>query len=99
MSFQSLAFLAFLAVTVPACLLCARRSRRAGMTALGIASLVFYMAGGGRDAFAVLCAGTLVSIWAVQRLWREEAGRAMCALAREAHSVTRMFCGLPLRLK
>ena len=68
MSFQSLAFLAFLAVTVPACLLCARRSRRAGMTALGIASLVFYMAGGGRDAFAVLCAGTLVSIWAVQRL-------------------------------
>ena len=29
MSFLSLAFLAFLAITVPACLLCARRSRRA----------------------------------------------------------------------
>ena len=76
MSFQSLAFLAFLAVTVPACLLCARRSRRAGMTALGIASLVFYMAGGGRDAFAVLCAGALAAAPALSTrlslsaLWR-----------------------------
>ena len=88
MSFQSLAFLAFLAITVPVCLLCARRSRRAGMTALGIASLVFYMAGGGRDAFAVLCAGTLVSIWAVQRLWREDSAsrrRRVLALAAGYH--------------
>ena len=75
MSFQSLAFLAFLAITVPACLLSARHSRRTGMTVLGIASLVFYVAGGGWDAFAVLCAGTLVSILAVQRLWRESEGR------------------------
>ena len=34
-----------------------------------------------------------------QRLWREEVGRAVCALARQADSVTRIFCGLPLRLK
>lgn len=34
-----------------------------------------------------------------QRLWREETGRAVCALAREAESVTRIFCGLPLQLK
>lgn len=71
MSFQSLAFLAFLAIAVPACLLASRHSRRTGMTVLGIASLVFYVAGGGWDAFSVLCAGTLVSILAVQRLWRE----------------------------
>lgn len=35
----------------------------------------------------------------VQRLWREEVGRTVCALARRADSVTRVFCGLPLRLK
>ena len=33
------------------------------------------------------------------RLWREETGRALTALARMAHTVTRIFCGLPLRLK
>lgn len=75
MSFQSLAFLAFLAIAVPACLLASRHSRRTGMTVLGIASLVFYVAGGGWDAFSVLCAGTLVSILAVQQLWRESKGR------------------------
>lgn len=75
MSFQSLAFLAFLAIAVPACLLASRHSRRTGMTVLGIASLVFYVAGGGWDAFSVLCAGTLVSILAVQQLWRESEGR------------------------
>ena len=35
----------------------------------------------------------------VQRLWREEVGRTVCALARRADSVPRVFCGLPLRLK
>ena len=35
----------------------------------------------------------------VQRLWREEVGRTVCALARRADSVTRVFCGLPLKLK
>lgn len=35
----------------------------------------------------------------VQRLWREEVGQTVCALARRADSVTRVFCGLPLRLK
>ena len=72
MSFQSLAFLAFLAVTTPACLLVGRRSVRTGMTVLGAASVVFYVAGGGWDAFSVLCAGTLVSVLAVQNLRREE---------------------------
>lgn len=33
------------------------------------------------------------------RLWREETGRALTALSREADTVTRIFCGLPMRLK
>lgn len=33
------------------------------------------------------------------RLWREEAGRALTALALRANTVTRLFCGLPMRLK
>lgn len=41
----------------------------------------------------------VVPVDKVQRLWREETGRAVCALARQAESVTRIFCGLPLKLK
>lgn len=33
------------------------------------------------------------------RLWREECGRALTALSLRADTVTRLFCGLPLRLK
>ncbi len=33
------------------------------------------------------------------RLWREETGRAVTALAACSDTVTRVFCGLPLRLK
>lgn len=33
------------------------------------------------------------------RLWREAAGRFMSWAAREAESVTRVFCGLPQKLK
>ena len=33
------------------------------------------------------------------RLWREETGRAMVKLAKDAQSVTRIFAGLPLTLK
>ncbi len=33
------------------------------------------------------------------RAWREACGRALTALALGAGSVTRLFCGLPLRLK
>ena len=47
MSFQSLIFLAFLAVSVPLCLLAGRHSRQAGLSALGLSCLVFYVAGAG----------------------------------------------------
>lgn len=33
------------------------------------------------------------------RAWREEAGRGLTALAHSADTVTRIFCGLPLKLK
>ncbi len=33
------------------------------------------------------------------RAWRELAGRTMTALAQRADTVTRLFCGLPRRLK
>ena len=41
----------------------------------------------------------VVSIDPEERLWREECGRALTALSLRAVSVTRLFCGLPLRLK
>ena len=68
MSFQSLIFLAFLAVSVPVCVIAGRRSRHAGLSALGISCLVFYVTGAGWDAFLVLCAGILVSRIAVTHL-------------------------------
>ena len=34
-----------------------------------------------------------------EREWREETGRLLARLAGEADTVTRVFCGLPLRLK
>lgn len=33
------------------------------------------------------------------RLWREEWGRVMALLVKNASEVTRVFCGLPLKLK
>jgi len=33
------------------------------------------------------------------RAWREETGRTLGALARQAEHVTRIFCGLPQKLK
>lgn len=33
------------------------------------------------------------------RAWREETGRVVTWLASEAESVTRLFCGIPQRLK
>ena len=41
----------------------------------------------------------VVSIDPEERLWREECGRALTAISLKAESVTRLFCGLPLRLK
>lgn len=34
-----------------------------------------------------------------ERRWRESAGRLAAELAAQAETVTRIFCGLPLRLK
>lgn len=34
-----------------------------------------------------------------ERLWRETVGRLCCALAREAITVERVFCGIPMVLK
>lgn len=55
-----------------------------------------------RPDAVVLCTDVscgVVPMDKTQRLWREEVGRAVCTLARQADSVTRIFCGLPLRLK
>lgn len=41
----------------------------------------------------------VVSVDTEVRAWREETGRALTALARRAEHVTRVFCGLPLKLK
>ena len=41
----------------------------------------------------------VVSVDAEERLWREECGRALTALSLSADSVTRLFCGIPMRLK
>lgn len=41
----------------------------------------------------------VVAVDPEERLWREECGRALTALSLKSDSVTRLFCGLPLRLK
>ena len=33
------------------------------------------------------------------RAWREAAGRALCVLAQEAEAVTRVICGIGVRIK
>ena len=33
------------------------------------------------------------------RAWRENAGRALCVLAQRAESVTRVICGIGVRIK
>lgn len=70
MSFQSLSFLAFLALTAIACTLLRRRSALAGQAALGAACLIFYLSGGGWAAFAVLCAGCVVTALAARAVER-----------------------------
>jgi len=34
-----------------------------------------------------------------ERAWREAAGRALCVLAQKAESVTRVICGIGVRIK
>ena len=41
----------------------------------------------------------VVSIDPVERLWREECGRALTAIAGRSETFTRLFCGIPKRLK
>ncbi|MCI2058862.1 MAG: MBOAT family protein [Oscillibacter sp.] len=77
MAFQSLAFLAFLAVTLAACLGAGRRSVRAGEALLAAASAVFYLWSFSSRAlagFAVLCLGAAVS-WAAARAMAGGQGR------------------------
>jgi adenosyl cobinamide kinase/adenosyl cobinamide phosphate guanylyltransferase len=33
------------------------------------------------------------------RAWREAAGRALCVLAQKSESVTRVICGIGVRIK
>jgi len=48
----------------------------------------------GRDIFC-----GVVPMDPVERAWREETGRFYSRLSRSADSVTRLFCGIPQRLK
>ncbi len=41
----------------------------------------------------------VVPLSAQERAWREGCGRMLSALAQQADTVTRIFCGLPQRLK
>lgn len=41
----------------------------------------------------------VVPMDAALRLWREETGRMAAEIARRAETVTRLYCGLPQRLK
>ena len=34
-----------------------------------------------------------------ERRWREETGRALCILAEASETVTRVFCGIPQKIK
>lgn len=76
MNFQSLSFLAFLTATTAICLAVGRRAPWAGRLLLMVASLFFYVAGGGWQAFLVLAVGMTVTAGVLQRLCgAEEASR------------------------
>lgn len=80
MSFQSLGFLAFLAVTLAVCLPVGRRSPRGGAALLTIASAVFYLLGPGGwtvvlGGLVCLLLGIAVTAWALRRLGRAGADR------------------------
>nr|WP_325183112.1 MBOAT family O-acyltransferase [uncultured Oscillibacter sp.] len=68
MNFQSFGFLAFLVITVSACLGLARRDRNIAAECLTLASVVFYVIGGGWSALLVLAVGLAVSAAAVHYL-------------------------------
>ena len=85
MSFQSLSFLAFLAVTLGVCLPLGRRNLRWGQAALTLFCLAFYVLGGGWAALLVLLAGAAVTVAAVRYLTSggktEKQRRAAAAVA------------------
>ena len=85
MSFQSLSFLAFLAVTLGVCLPLGRRNLRWGQAALTLFCLAFYVLGGGWAALLVLLAGAVVTVAAVRYLTSggktEKQRRAAAAVA------------------
>lgn len=81
MSFQSLLFLAFLAVTAAVCLTAGRRAPWAGQLLLMLACLAFYIAGAGWAGFLVLAVGMTVTAVALQRLCGEEERSRRAALA------------------
>ena len=85
MSFQSLSFLAFLAVTLGVCLPLGRRNLRWGQAALTLFCLVFYVLGGGWTALLVLLACAVVTVAAVRYLTSggktEKQRRAAAAVA------------------
>ena len=67
MTFQSVSFLAFLAVTAVLCPAAGRRAPWLGRLLLTLACLIFYIAGGW-GGFLVLAAGTAATALALQRL-------------------------------
>ena len=85
MSFQSLSFLACLAVTLGVCLPLGRRNLRWGQAALTLFCLAFYVLGGGWAALLVLLAGAAVTVAAVRYLTSggktEKQRRAAAAVA------------------
>ena len=68
MSFQSLSFFAFLAVTLGVCLTLRKKSAPSALMALELACLVFYLIGGGWKGLIVLAAGVAVTRAAALRL-------------------------------
>lgn len=88
MSFQSLSFLAFLALTAAVCALLSRRHRFAARMCLSAACLVFYISGGGLAAFAVLCAGCAVTALGTRAMERcTGAARRRAAVAASLYHV------------
>lgn len=80
MAFQSLSFLAFLAVTAAVCLPVGRRAPWCGRLLLALACMAFYIADGW-GGFLVLAAGAAVTAAALQRLCGEEEHSCRRALA------------------
>ena len=82
MSFQSLSFFLFLAVTAAVCLILRRKSMPSALAALEVACLVFYLLGGGWQGFLVLAVGVVVTRAALLRLTDPETQNRRRVLAR-----------------